>query len=429
MPESIQYFLKVSLSLSVGYLFYSCVLRSLTFYNWNRRYLFVYACLSFVVPLVDVGMLIGNQASTPEVLAYIPSVEQATAVIPIQTHPQSTTSDTGIWRLLQMLMGAGSAIMAIRMLFQIFSLSMIRSQATISKYNGATLYNVNKIISPFSFGNAIYVNKHQHNARELEDIILHEYVHVNQHHTIDIILAELLCVVCWYNPFAWLIRHSIKQNLEFIADDQVLQLGVDRRSYQYHLLNVVGITRCNIANPFNFPSLKKRIQMMNKIKNTRRHLMRFLLMLPLMAVLLFAFRQQTRPDSSKINYTIVFYDLDTKKTIPGVSVSGIHDKKSYVANAKGYISMPYSAVDKKLHVSVLFTKQGYYTHDRRFQYPLRKDGSIIEVIGLRKSKNSISSNNRFLATMSSSSNIGKELENDAHDFYLMVVNSRPRPLE
>jgi hypothetical protein len=58
---------------------------------------------------------------------------------------------------------------------------------------------------------------------------------------VDILLAELFVIFNWYNPFAWLIRFSIRQNLEFIADQQVLAGGMDRKSYQYHLLEVVEV--------------------------------------------------------------------------------------------------------------------------------------------------------------------------------------------
>ncbi len=50
------------------------------------------------------------------------------------------------------------------------------------------------------------------------------------------IWAEVLCILNWYNPFAWLIKKVIRQNLEFIADQKVLQNGLDKKQYQYLLL-------------------------------------------------------------------------------------------------------------------------------------------------------------------------------------------------
>jgi TonB-dependent SusC/RagA subfamily outer membrane receptor len=111
-------------------------------------------------------------------------------------------------------------------------------------------------------------------------------------------LAELLCIISWYNPFSWLIRYSIRQNLEFIADQQVLASGLDRKNYQYHLLKVVGEPLYRLTNNFNFSSLKKRILMMNKSRSTRLHLLKFLFIVPLLGVLLVAFRDKVDIDLS-----------------------------------------------------------------------------------------------------------------------------------
>jgi hypothetical protein len=49
MPVLFVYILKLSISLAVVYLFYHFVLRKLTFYTWNRWYLFGYSLLSFFI--------------------------------------------------------------------------------------------------------------------------------------------------------------------------------------------------------------------------------------------------------------------------------------------------------------------------------------------------------------------------------------------
>ena len=161
------------------------------------------------------------------------------------------------------------------------------------------LYHVNKKIIPFSFGNAIYLNRCLHSNEELKEIIIHEFVHLRQKHSIDILIAETLCIINWYNPFAWLIRKAIRQNLEFIADRQVIENGTDKKQYQYLLLKVFGTSQFSIANQFNFSSLKKRIAMMNKMKSARMHLTKFLFVLPVLTVVLVAFRKQNAMEKFK----------------------------------------------------------------------------------------------------------------------------------
>jgi len=115
---------------------------------------------------------------------------------------------------------------------------------------------------------------------------------VKQGHSIDILWSELLCIINWYNPFSWLLKGAIRQNLEFIADGKVLEGGVSKKEYQYLLLKVIGNNHFSIASKFNFSSLKKRIAMMNKMKTARVHIVKFLFILPLVAVLLVAFRKK-----------------------------------------------------------------------------------------------------------------------------------------
>jgi hypothetical protein len=113
----------------------------------------------------------------------------------------------------------------------------------------------------------------------------------------------------WYNPFAWLIRKSIRRNLEFIADNNVLETGIDKKQYQYLLLKVNGIASYGMANNFNFSSLKKRIIMMNKTKSSAIHLLKFLFILPFVAVLIVAFRGEHKQMPAPA--IVVLQDRDT----------------------------------------------------------------------------------------------------------------------
>jgi TonB-dependent SusC/RagA subfamily outer membrane receptor len=183
---------------------------------------------------------------------------------------------------------------------------------------------VNKNIIPFSFGNSIFINQQQHTEEELNEIIRHEFIHVKQQHTIDILLSEIVLLFNWYNPFAWLLRKTIRQNLEFIADQHVLKNGLNKKEYQYLLLKVVGISSFSIGNQFNFSSLKKRIIMMNKMKSARLHLVKFLFIVPLLAVLLLSFRKNIRE--------LILHEIPSEKTMSAKVPVIISNEKSNSAN-------------------------------------------------------------------------------------------------
>lgn len=285
MQEIFQYLVKCSIALAAVYLFYKFALRALTFYQWNRRYLVAYSLAALFIPLVNVYSYVPEQQlQQNQLVKFIP-------VIQIGQQQQAATSGSiNFWTAAGILVLAGSLILFSRLVMQWFSLRRIRRNATRIYHAEAKVYHVEENVIPFSFGDAIYVNTSLHTEQELNDIILHEFVHVRQKHSFDIIWSEILCVINWYNPFAWLIRHAIRQNLEFIADHAVLDHGLDKKAYQYHLLKVIGSSQYSIANNFNFSSLKTRIAMMNRLKSAKLHLVKFLFVLPLLAVMLLAFR-------------------------------------------------------------------------------------------------------------------------------------------
>jgi hypothetical protein len=281
------YFLKLSISLSVVYLFYQVLLRKLTFYNWNRWYLLIYSVLCFFIPLVDVfGLLKQQGLQNAAIINYVPALTQLAAAETTGTGAGINSLTVGVGIFI-----AGCLLLFTRLLIQFLSLRRLRASAVLLTDGNVKIYHIDKKIIPFSAGNSIYVNRYLHEEHELKEIVRHEFIHVKQRHSIDLWWGEILCILNWYNPFAWLLRNAMRQNLEFIADHQVLQSGLDARQYQYLLLKVTGNYSYSIASNFNFSSLKKRIAMMNKNKSARRHLVRFLVMLPLLAVVLLAFRK------------------------------------------------------------------------------------------------------------------------------------------
>ena len=285
----LQYFLKLSVSLAMIYLFYHFILRRLTFYHHNRWYLAGYSLLCFFIALININPLLErNQLLDNKLVNAFPTVhdlagDSGSAVV-------AANSQWSRWNWMMLVFFLGFVLLVIRLIVQYISFRRIKRNAELLSDGSMKLYQVNKTIIPFSFGNSIFINQSQHAEEELKEIIRHEFVHVKQKHTVDIIWSELLCALNWFNPFAWLIRKAIRQNLEFIADNNVLENGMDKKQYQYLLLKVIGISQFSIANQFNFSSLKKRIAMMNKIKTAKVQLLKSLFILPVIAMLLLAFR-------------------------------------------------------------------------------------------------------------------------------------------
>ncbi|ULT39991.1 M56 family metallopeptidase [Niabella defluvii] len=251
MPLLIDYILKLNICLAVVYLFYQLLLRRLTFYNWNRWYLLGYTALSFIIPLIDIMPSLERRAlQQNQMVQWIPVISFAS---PGERNFFETLT---YWDWAVVVLILGSMVLLVRFLIRFYSFRKMKAKAQLISGQDTMIYQLDEPITPFSFGNAIFLNTEMHSGEDLEEIIRHEFVHVKQKHTIDIMWCELLCMLNWFNPFVWMLRHNVKQNLEFIADNKVLQSGLDRKEYQYLLLKVMGNRQFAFTNHFNFSSLK-----------------------------------------------------------------------------------------------------------------------------------------------------------------------------
>jgi len=301
MPAILLYLLKVNVALVLFYLAYHLVLRRLTFYHLNRLFLVFSIVFSTVYPLIDLSEIFAEHQ--PIAQAYVVTIPAW--ALTTQTITQTPGFD--YWQLPVYLFWAGVIVMLLRFIVQFASLYKIHATSEPANYKNIGFRKVKSINQAFSFWQTIYLNPAQHKTEELESILRHELIHITGWHTLDVLLAELSTVFYWFNPGAWLMKKAVKENLEFIADQNVVNTGVDKREYQYLLLKVVGATQPQIANQFNFPSLKRRIAMMNKMPSTKKHLLKFLAIVPAAAVFLLAFNMVAPLRANNI-------DLDELKT-------------------------------------------------------------------------------------------------------------------
>jgi beta-lactamase regulating signal transducer with metallopeptidase domain len=143
---------------------------------------------------------------------------------------------------------------------------------------------------PCSFGNTIFINPSLYDAETCEQILIHEKIHVSGAHTLDLFLAELALVIQWFNPFAWLYRREVENNLEFLTDRSVLcRPEIERTAYQLSLLRVsLPHVAFNLTNNYSQSLLKRRIVMMNSKDSNRRTMWRYVALLPLLTGLVCA---------------------------------------------------------------------------------------------------------------------------------------------
>ena len=321
MHPLFSYLMQGSVVTALFLLFYKFLLRQETFFTWSRWFFLGAVWASFLLPLVDFSIVLDQEEHAPRIITYIPDLSFST-VAPAENLFRSF--------LVQLLL-AGMLVMLVRLLLQLRSLWKLRRNNRMLQKEPFRIIELNEQVNPFSFFHEIYVNPALHTPEELEEIIQHEVFHIRQKHTLDILLGELLTIVFWFNPFAWLLKNALKQNLEFLTDKLVLQCGVDARHYQYNLLKVSALqNNITAANHFQFLQLKNRIIMMNKQRSAPYRLVKYLLLIPVITVLLMAFserkqlkevmQQAIQKDSIPVKTEVV---KDIRITVSGSDTSGI----------------------------------------------------------------------------------------------------------
>lgn len=121
MPVLIDYIIKLSICLSVVYLFYHLFLRRLTFYNWNRGYLLGYTVLSFVIPVINImPELQKKQLDQNALMQWIPVVGYKTVV-----EKPTFLEALSFWDWLLVAVFAGSLVLLVRFFIKFYSFSKL----------------------------------------------------------------------------------------------------------------------------------------------------------------------------------------------------------------------------------------------------------------------------------------------------------------
>lgn len=279
------YLLQVNVGLILFYALYKLVCTRDTFFRSRRFILIVSLVLPFILPFIDVREWLESRDRMIMLTHF-----DYSAVLP-EIVVGSEAAETGnrvfvLSEWIGYLYLAGVLVLLVRLAVQAFSLSRLILRMPEKEINGVRVKCLNDPSGPFSFFRWIFMNPAAVKEDEISEILTHEMAHVKQHHSVDVLLAEMVSICCWMNPFAWLLKREVRLNLEFLADRKVMEAGFATKSYQYHLLGLAYNHKYGLSNNFNFSHLKQRIIMMNKKKsNATGHIKYALFVLPAFALL------------------------------------------------------------------------------------------------------------------------------------------------
>jgi TonB family protein len=276
MNDALMYFLKVNIAIALFYLFYRLFFANDTFWKTRRIYLLASIGLSFVYPFLSIQNWLQQQEPMQSMVYNYSMLPE------IVITPKATTRVLSFDEIGMLFYGFISFVLVIRLVVQLISIGKIFISGKRRIVQGVSIIAIDRKITPFSFFGTVYMNPELHNEHETEEILAHELTHVRQMHSLDVLIGELLIIAFWINPAIWLLKKEIRHNLEFLADNKVLESGFDSKSYQYHLLQLSYQTPdLKLTNKFNISPLKKRIIMMNQQKTSKAGMLKYLLIVPL----------------------------------------------------------------------------------------------------------------------------------------------------
>lgn len=286
MTPTLLYILKVNMLLSIVYLFYIAFLRKETFVKSNRQYFLIGIICSFLLPLITVTKTVYVEQQTVNLSNLTDFIENEAII----TEPISFWSQFAVEKQLFTVYLVITAVF-----LAWFITKSYRLCSHIRKLNRSSLGNNvlvdDKTNEAYSFWKWVVLPSNYRTIDRLDVVLEHEYIHVKQKHSIDILLIELVKTIFWFNPILILLQKAINLNLEYIVDQEVSK-RVDIYDYQMTLVQFEynKIQPMTMVNSFSTSDLKKRVLMLNTQKSSIMKKIKFVMITPVVAGFFFFFQ-------------------------------------------------------------------------------------------------------------------------------------------
>lgn len=283
------YFIKMVICSGVLMGYYWFFLRNKRFHHYNRFYLLGTLVLSLVLPLFkipvfneDSGPLNQVVYRTAQVITVSPAISQ---VSPSEEASPLFTPGNLVWGVY----GVGILVLLLLLGRSLGYIRKISQQYPFERVNELKFYQTQEPGTPFSFFRSIFWNEALNfNSQQGQQIFRHELFHVQQKHSVDILLTEIITMLCWFNPFFYLIKKELKAIHEFLAD-QYAASGSNRYQYAELLVEQVMATRAaSLTHSFFQHQLKRRITMITQLNQTKYGYWSRVMVLPLSVTLFFS---------------------------------------------------------------------------------------------------------------------------------------------
>jgi len=320
------YLLKVIICSGILCGYYFLALRNNVFHRWNRFYLLAAVVISLAAPVIKIDIFRNNEekGTVVQMLQTISYGDEAVVEYSRNSGFQLNTKN----------LAEGAYLLISMVFFTIFFVSLFKIKRLKKKYPETKIEDISFISTnakgtPFSFFKSIFWNDaidlHSSSGQQ---IFNHEVAHVKEKHSYDKLFMNLVLIFFWINPFFWLMRKELYMIHEFVADKEALEDSDINAFAEMILQTLYPGQNFSITNNFFYSPLKRRIMMLTKNKNPKVNYISRLLVLPLAAIVFFAF-------TLKVNSTKQINSYNGK-TIRVVIDAG-HGGNDYGASGNGLI--------------------------------------------------------------------------------------------
>lgn len=260
------YIIKVLICSGALYAYFALALRNSHQHHWNRIFLLLAPVLSLVLPLVHFPV---QHTPAMQVLQLKVFTPQAVA-----------TQTMDLAALLYSLYILVASVCILRIVWNWWHLQQFARQGVIQQYHGYTLIRHKGVLSTFSFFNRIFYS----DALPADSpVFRHELAHVRGYHSFDKVLMEVLCAICWFNPFFYYMKRDLAMVHEYIADQEA---AADTPAVYAKLLLQMALQTQYLpgSSQFTQSPVKRRISMLFN-HQTNNTIMKKMIMFPVAAAL------------------------------------------------------------------------------------------------------------------------------------------------
>lgn len=274
------FLIKSAIALLALLAFYHLVLEKEKIHRFNRFYLLLSILFSFVVPFINIEII----DESAKVLA--PSNTVVAGNVKIVTLAENINYTPVI---LWSIYGIITSLLLIRFTRNILKIKSRIKSNTVIDYKNAKLVLLKEKTLPYTFGDTIFINEEDYCSKKIEaELFTHELIHVNQKHSLDVLLIEIIKTVFWFNPIFIFYKKAIQLNHEFLADEKVVQSHNNVSFYQNLLLEKANQSPIHyLASNLNYYVTKKRLIMMTTTTSVLKGFLKKTILLPLLTGLVY----------------------------------------------------------------------------------------------------------------------------------------------